>query len=203
MTTARDAVGGQETQGAEPNSKERAASHAPAAAKGDAGAVESSDGSAKRPNFNIVSAVFFVLFGILLYLITPYQVEEPVIIFGQSLNALDPTLFPRILAVGFVLLGGWYAVVSLGLRERNGFRDLDRQACINVGVSIGAFALYAVAMEPLGFVLSSVLLILGLSAFYGARNLFLIALVGIGVPITIYMIFTRLLQVFLPEFPDV
>lgn len=184
MTTARDAVVTEETHGDEP-------------------AAEPSNASAKRLNFNVISAVLFVLFGIVLFLITPYQVEEPVVVFGQSLNALDPTLFPRVLAVGFFVLGIWYFIKSFGLRERNGFRDVDRHGYVNVLVSLVAFALYAMAMEPLGFVLSSVLLVVGLAFFYGARNPILIALVGIGVPVTVYMIFTRLLQVFLPEFPDV
>ena len=157
----------------------------------------------RQYNFNVVAAAGFVLFGLVLFLITPYQVEEPVLIFGQSLNALDPTLFPRVVAAGFVLLGLWYLAIGFGLQERNGFRDVDRQGYRNVGVSVGAFALYAVAMEPLGFVLSSTLLIFGLSVFYGARSPVLVALVGISVPALIYLVFTRLLQVFLPEFPDV
>ena len=157
---------------------------------------------AKRYNFNTVAALVFIVFAIVLFFITPYQVEKPAIVFGQSLNALDPTLFPRIIAIFLLGLGGWLFFESFNIRERNGFRDLNREAYVNVGVSIGAFTLYALMMEPIGFILSSILLIFGLSIFYGVRNLLLIGAVSILVPVAIYFVFTRMLQVFLPAFPD-
>ena len=156
----------------------------------------------RRYNFNTVAAVVFIVFAIVLFFITPYQVEKPAIVFGQSLNALDPTLFPRIVAIFLLGLGGWLFFESFSLTERNGFRDLDREAYVNVGVSVGAFTLYAVLMEPLGFILSSILLVGGLSIFYGVRNLLLVAAVSILVPVAIYFTFTRMLQVFLPAFPE-
>ena len=158
--------------------------------------------SLKSLNFNGVAALLFAAFGIVLFFITPYQVEKPVVVFGQSLNALDPTLFPRLVALGIFGLGVWYFVKSFSLQERNRFRDLDRDGWINVAVSLVAFTLYALLMEPLGFILSSVLLVGGLSIFYGVRAPLLIAVVSIGIPVAIYFVFTRMLQVFLPEFPD-
>ena len=155
----------------------------------------------KRLNFNGVAGLVFTVAGAALFFITPYQVEKPVIVFGQSLNALDPTLFPRIVAVGVFGLGIWLFFKSFSLTERNGFRELDREAYVNVAVSVVAFTLYALLMEPLGFILSSILLVGGLSFFYGIRNLVLIGAVSIVVPVAIYFVFTRALQVFLPEFP--
>lgn len=157
---------------------------------------------AKRYNFNTVAAVFFIVFAIFLFVVTPYQVEKPAIVFGQSLNALDPMLFPRIVAVFLLGLGVWLFFESFNLREHNGFRDLDREAYVNVGVSIGAFTVYAILMEPIGFILSSVLLVFGLSIFYGVRNLLLAGAVSVVVPVAIYYVFTRMLQVFLPAVPD-
>ena len=157
--------------------------------------------SLRRLNFNGIAGLTFTVAGIALFFITPYQVEKPVIVFGQSLNALDPTLFPRIVAVGVFGLGIWLFFKSFSLTERNAFRDLDREACLNVGVSVVAFTLYALLMEPLGFIPSSILLVAGLSFFYGIRNIVLVAAVSIIVPVAIYFVFTRALQVFLPEFP--
>lgn len=159
-------------------------------------------GSAKRYNFNTIAALVFIAFAIFLFFITPYQVEKPAIVFGQSLNALDPTLFPRIVALFLLGLGIWLFFESVHIRERNGFRDLDREAYINVGVSLGTFTLYALLMEPLGFILSSVLLVGGLSIFYGVRNFLLVGAVSIVIPVSIYFVFTRLLQVFLPALPE-
>ena len=158
-------------------------------------------GSLRRLNFNGVAGLVFTAAAVFLFFVTPYQVEKPVIVFGQSLNALDPTLFPRIVAVGMFGLGIWLFFKSFNLNEHNRFRDLDWEACINVGVSVVSFTLYALLMEPLGFVLSSVLLVGGLSIFYGIRNIALIAGVSIVIPVAIYFVFTRALQVFLPAFP--
>lgn len=168
----------------------------------EADSHDQGDDPAKRYNFNTVAALVFIVFGIVLFFITPYQVEKPAIVFGQSLNALDPTLFPRIVAIFLLGLGGWLFFESFSLRERNGFRDLNREAYVNVGVSIGAFTVYALLMEPIGFILSSILLVFGLSVFYGVRNLLLAGAVSILVPVAIFFVFTRLLQVFLPAFPD-
>lgn len=157
---------------------------------------------AKRYNFNTVAALVFIAFAVFLFFATPYQVEEPAIVFGQSLNALDPMLFPRIVSVFLFGLGVWLFFESTRIQERNGFRDLDREAYANVGISLGAFTLYALLMEPLGFILSSVLLVGGLSIFYGVRSLPLVATVSILIPVAIYFVFTRMLQVFLPAFPE-
>lgn len=160
------------------------------------------DEPVKRYNFNTVAGLVFVVFAAVLFFITPYQVEKPAIVFGQSLNALDPTLFPRIVAIFLFGLGGWLFFESFSIRERNGFADLDREAYVNVGVSVGAFTVYALLMEPIGFILSSVVLVFGLSVFYGVRNLLLAGVVSVVVPVAIYFVFTRMLQVFLPAFPE-
>jgi putative tricarboxylic transport membrane protein len=158
--------------------------------------------SPRKLNFNAVAALVSVVFAAVLFFITPYQVEKPVVVFGQSLNALDPTLFPRLVALGIFGLGIRYFFKSFSLHEHNRFRDLDREGYINVGVSLAAFTLYALLMEPLGFILSSVLLVAGLSTFYGVRNRLLVAAVSVGIPVAIYFAFTRMLQVFLPAFPE-
>lgn len=151
-------------------------------------------------NFNTVSAIFFVLFSGLLFVLIPTQIEKPLIILGQS-PGVDPALFPHIVASGFGLLGVWFFIKSFKLQERNGLRDLDKEAIINVSTSVAVFLAYALLMEPIGFIPSSALMIFGLAVFYGIRNLALIAVISISVPTVTYFIFTRGLKVFLPEIP--
>lgn len=152
-------------------------------------------------NFNSVAAIVSILFAIFLFLIIPHQIETPLIVFGQSLNALDPALFPRIVAAGFLVLGIWYFFKSFKIEETNGLRTLDGDGYVNVGVSLAAFGAYALLMEPLGFVPSSAMLVAGLAVFYGVRDLALVLAVSIGVPTTVFFVFTRGLKVFLPEIP--
>ncbi len=155
----------------------------------------------KKLNFNSYAALLFCGLGIFILLVIPTQIEKPLIIFGQSLNALDPTLFPSIVAISFLGLGVWGVFISFSIEETNGFKDLDREAYMNVGVTIAALFSYALLMVPLGFIPSSAILVASLSWFYGIRNIALIGAIASGVPMSIYYIFTKGLKVFLPEIP--
>ncbi len=156
----------------------------------------------KSLNFNTVSAIGFIGFALFLFAVIPFQIETPLMILGQSANALDPTLFPRLVAAGLLILGLWYLRQSFSLSEENHFRKLNREGLINVVVTLIVLLLYALLMEPLGFVVSSTLMVGGLSVFYGVRNPALVVAVSLGVPVTVYLVFTRGLKVFLPEMPD-
>jgi putative tricarboxylic transport membrane protein len=157
---------------------------------------------AKSFNFNTAIAIGFVVLAVLLFLVIPTQIETPLVIFGQSLNALDPKLFPRIVAAGFLILGCVYVFISPSMTDENGLAKLNREAVLNVSVSVAAFAAYAWLMEPLGFIPSSALLIGGLSIFYGLRNIAHTQAISLGIPTLMYFVFTRALKVFLPEIPE-
>lgn len=152
-------------------------------------------------NFNTVSAIGFIAFSILLFVLIPSQIEKPLLILGQS-PGLDPKLFPQIVAGAFGLLGIWFLVKSPRMAEPNGLKSLDMEAIVNVSVSVAVFIAYALLMEPLGFIPSSALMISGLTLFYGIRNYLLIVVVSLAVPSVTYFIFTKGLKVFLPEMPD-
>ena len=157
---------------------------------------------AKSFNFNTAIAIGFVVLAVALFIAIPTQIETPLVIFGQSLNALDPKLFPSIVAAGFLILGCIYVFTSLSMNDENGLAKLDREAVVNVSVSVAAFAAYAALMEPLGFIPSSALLIGGLSVFYGLRNIVLTLAISFGVPTLMFYVFTRALKVYLPEIPE-
>ena len=61
------------------------------------------------------------------------------------------------------------------------------------------FLAYAMFLEPLGFVLSSALTVGALTFYLGNRNIFILFVVIIGIPVAIFFIFTRALRVSLPE----
>ena len=151
-------------------------------------------------NFNTVSAIGFIAFSILLFVLIPTQIEKPLLILGQS-PGLDPALFPQIVAGAFGFLGLWFFAKSRKMAEPNGLKALNTEAIVNVSVSVAVFLAYALLMEPLGFIPSSTLMIFGLAVFYGIRNIPLIAVVAIAVPTVTYFIFTKGLKVFLPEIP--
>jgi putative tricarboxylic transport membrane protein len=153
-------------------------------------------------NFNTVLAVACILFSVFLFLVIPYQIEKPPILFGQSAGVIDPALFPRLVAGAFLLVGLWYLKLSLELREANGFRQLDGRAWANVVVTVAVAIVYAALLKPLGFIVSSALVIAVLALFYGARSWLIVGAVAVGVPIAAHYVFTRWLAVVLPEAPS-
>ena len=58
-------------------------------------------------NFNTVFGVIGIVVGVVLFIITPDQVERPRLLFGRKPSGLDPDFFPRLVAILFVIAGGW------------------------------------------------------------------------------------------------
>ena len=152
-------------------------------------------------NFNTILAAACVGFSIFMFVVIPGQVERPPVLLGQS-EGLDPAFFPELVAIGFLIAGLAYLWTSVGLRDGNGFNGLTRANYASTGFTTLAFIAYAALLEPLGFVLSSALVVAVLSAFYGARHWISIAAVAVGVPAIVYVLFRRVLAVALPEMPD-
>jgi len=152
-------------------------------------------------NFNTVFGVLGIVIGVVLFIITPGQVERPLLLFGQKPSGLDPDFFPRMVAVLFVITGGWLLWRARVLVEENGMRNLDGEAITNVLVTVAGFFALALVMPSLGFVMSSIILLAVLSTFYGNRNLMAGAAISIGVPLVFYNILRVWLQVVLPQNP--
>lgn len=156
-------------------------------------------------NFNTVFGVLGVLIGVVLFIITPDQVERPRLLFGQKPSGLDPDFFPRMVAVFFIITGTWLIWRARTLREANGLRALDSEAIMSVLVTIGGFVVMAIIMPWLGFVISSFLMLLVLSTFYGNRNMLLGLIVSSVIPFVFFNALRVWLNVVLPQnpfFPD-
>lgn len=154
-----------------------------------------------KANFNTVAALFFVVLGIVLFLIIPGQIEKPIIALAEDAMSLKAEVFPQLVAAVFLGLGIWLFFKSFSLAETNKLRELDRSALVNVGTTLVAMAIYAPAMIVLGFVVSGALMIAFLATFYGNRNYYLTAAVSVIVPVAIFFTFTKLLATSLPPFP--
>ncbi len=152
-------------------------------------------------NFNTVFGLLGILVGVVLFIITPDQVERPRLLFGQKPSGLDPDFFPRLVSVLFIITGGWLIWRARSLVEENGIRQLDSEGVINVLVTVAAFLVLALIMPWLGFVISSVLLLGFLSTFYGNRHVIAGVLISVSVPLVFYNILRVWLQVVLPQNP--
>ncbi len=152
-------------------------------------------------NFNTVFGLLGIAVGVVLFIITPDQVERPRLLFGQKPSGLDPDFFPRLVSVLFIAVGAWLIWRARTLVEENGIRTLDSEGVTNVIVTVAAFLVLALIMPWLGFVLSSILLLGFLSTFYGNRSVVAGVVISVGVPLVFYNILRVWLQVLLPQNP--
>ena len=129
-------------------------------------------------------------------------VAPPKLLFGRSLTAIDPDLFPMIvLAILAVLCA---VQLSLAYGRTSDADSEDIASDVNNGwrrgvVFFGIMVIYALLMSPIGFLLSSALATAALSWQIGNRSIIQIVVLSFGAPILLYLGATRLLAVSLPE----
>lgn len=115
--------------------------------------------------------------------------------FPAPVQDLDPgvTAFPRMVSV----LIGVLALVLL-LRPREGEPLPRGWAAIRVVVTVLLLCVYAVVLDSLGFVITTVLFLLAELLLIGVRRPILLALVPLGVGVGLFYLFRVFLEVPLP-----
>ena len=150
---------------------------------------------------NLLSGIISILFGIFIYYKIPTEVEKPVLIFGQSSSEIDPQIVPTIIAFMFLIFGLYTVFYEKDSKISNSWPKFTKQILINISTTIVCLILYSVLFQYLGFVISSVLLILSLGTFMGNVNFKYITVISILFPLSIFFLFVNVMHVFLPEFP--
>ena len=150
---------------------------------------------------NLLSGIISILFGLFIYYKIPYEVEKPVLIFGQSSSEIDPQIVPTIVALMFLIFGLYTAFYEKDAKISNSWPKVTKQILINISTTIICLILYSILFQYLGFVISSVLLILSLGTFMGNVNFKYIIVISILFPLSIFFLFVNVMHVFLPEFP--
>ncbi len=119
-------------------------------------------------------------------------------------NAVGPRFFPYVVGGAATLVGLWLAIAVLrGDRaEPEDSEDVDLAQRTDwralAGIS-GIFLLYVLVIDPLGYLLSTMLLFGGTAFVLGARGPRSLVLATVLVPLTTFLIFTRLLGIYLPN----
>jgi putative tricarboxylic transport membrane protein len=126
-------------------------------------------------------------------------VAKPKALFGQSLSAISPSLFPSIV---LTLLAVMCVIALLLIRahvtaEPN--KGMLRDEWIRAGAFFGIMIFYGLTMESFGFLISTAITLILMSLQMGTRSLIQICLVSFVGPVTLYLAATRLLAVSLPE----
>lgn len=112
-------------------------------------------------------------------------------------GVVGPRVFPAVLGtLGLLTLG--ILLVSGQLGAAGGVEDFSWHGAARVGTVLGAIVLYLVAGEPLGFVLTSALILVGLMRWLEVRWISAL-LIACVVSATIYQVFANVLRVPLPR----
>jgi putative tricarboxylic transport membrane protein len=105
-----------------------------------------------------------------------------------------PGVFP--IALGVLLLGLGVSLAPAALRERTTFGHLPRLAGL-----AGVLVVYAILLDPLGFVITTSLAMAVLLAAFTTRHRALWAAVGVVGAVAAYAVFSSALHVQLPADP--
>jgi putative tricarboxylic transport membrane protein len=121
---------------------------------------------------------------------------------------IDSDLFPKVLGLLMLGLAGLLFFVREAIDEAameaapaaadEPESPFWQRPWTRIVVTAVAVAAYATALQPLGFVLASVLLVAGLTAYYGYKNHLVTLSVAIAVPLVFYLVLTRLMTINLP-----
>ena len=145
-----------------------------------------------------IFAIVCLILGGLAFVFLGSLVAEPKLLFGRSLTAIPPALFPSMVLVALCVL----CVLHLGLSfwaQSHAGNDGGLKGWQRGAVFFAIMTVYALVMGELGFITSSAIAIAVMSWFIGNRSIVQILLVAILAPLLLYLAATRLLAVSLPE----
>lgn len=126
-------------------------------------------------------------------------VAPPKTLMGRSMTAIPPSMFPNIVLSLLAILSAMFLVVRI--RETPDFYSggINTRGWQEGVAFFALLTFYALAMVPLGFLISTAFTMAALSWFVGNRSVPQIVLLSIGAPVLLYLAATRLLAVSLPE----
>ncbi len=126
-------------------------------------------------------------------------VAPPKTLFGRSLTAISPSLFPLLVLSVLGALSAMYFAWRVRNPDPEPEEALPEHGLKRGALLFGLMTLYALLMEPIGFWLSSAISLALLSWLAGNRTLWQIAALSVVAPALLYLAATRLLAVSLPE----
>lgn len=143
------------------------------------------------------------LLGVLGLVFMSQLVAEPKVLFGRSLTAIPPSLFPGMVLGALAVLSCLLLFAlraSLLTKESRTFED---GALLRVVLLFVVMLFYALTMSVLGFFISSALSMTAVAWLAGNRSILQICVVSVISPIALYLISTRGLAVSLPELSSI
>lgn len=143
------------------------------------------------------------LLGVLGLVFMSSLVAEPKVLFGRSLTAIPPSLFPSLVLASLAILACMLLYALRGSLIASESKTFEAGALSRVVMLFAVMLFYALMMAPLGFFVSSALSLACVAWLAGNRSILQICVVSIVSPIALYLVATRGLAVSLPELSSI
>ena len=149
-------------------------------------------------NSEIISGVVFAIVGVILWFLIPSQIQT------LEKSAITAQTLPRIAIGGMVLFSVGLLLEGILMREKKELvitKESFHSEAFHKEVKSLIYCLFLVIycfmVEPLGFVVSTILLVIAIMLFYGARKWYYYA-IPLSMIAVVYVVFKVLLHVSLP-----
>jgi putative tricarboxylic transport membrane protein len=143
---------------------------------------------------NTIAGLISVIAGL-----SVYWASEGFGIRGLAPDPLGPSVYPKMLGAGLVILGVILILMAVRSKDDQKKKDtLFSGASLRILSLIIAGALYIVLFERLGFILSTILFIFAIMNITGESRWQKSVTVSVIIPLCLYIIFNKLLNVLLP-----
>lgn len=139
----------------------------------------------------------------------PHLVAAPKLLFGRSLSAIEPSFFPYItltlvailsaVLISFSWVGSRKMTQQAVLDNNDSVVHENRTGFLRTVIFFVLLTSYGLMLKPVGFLISSFLVICATSIMLGNRNWLQILLLAVFAPICLYLLATRAMLVSLPE----
>lgn len=130
-------------------------------------------------------------------------VAAPKVLFGRSLTAIPPSLFPSLVLGALAVLASGLIYTLRGSIFAEHSKTFEDGALPRVVMLFAVMLFYALTMAPFGFLISTALALSAVGWLAGNRSIVQILAVAIISPVVLYLITTRGLAVSLPELSSV
>lgn len=149
-------------------------------------------------NSEIISGIIFSIVGSVLWFLVPSQIRT------MEKSAINAQTLPRIAIGGLVIFSVGLLLEGIFARDKKELvitKEAFRSEAFKKEMRSVLYALFLVAycfmVKPLGFVVSTVILVLAIMIYYGARKWYYYA-IPLGMIGIVYYVFRVLLHVSLP-----
>jgi hypothetical protein len=148
----------------------------------------------------IAASILIITIGACFALFMPHMIAKGGMVQAQDFIRLSPIFFPRITFAVLSILGIVYLIQILKIKNEEQIEEtLSKEIVQNVSIIFLFVTIYTFILPYLGYGIASIIMIFSLSYRLGNRIWWQLVLLSFFIPLTIRIIFERVLFIYLPR----